>query len=310
MDSRPLEYFLRVAELGSINKAAAALNLSQPALSRHIAALEHEVRVSLFNRTRGGVNLTEAGALLATSARPILRQLTILKEQLGERAAGRLSFGIPPSWHYIFTSQFVPQVTTECQGVKLRVYEGASNSLRDYMLAGLLDLAIVLFNPDRADGYSQTPLVREPAVLVGTKGANLDPTRAVGIEALDGLKLVLPGRPNLLRTQIENAMARKQLSFTLAAEVDTVMLCLTMAQKGVAYTVVPGCSLFGASSRQGVSWAPIRGMFLTWVLYENEARSHSQAVREGRRLAMNLIDFRLASGSWPRAERPKAITSS
>jgi len=64
VDSRLIEYFLRVAELGSINRAATDLRLSQPALSRHIALLEHQLRAKLFTRTRGGVQLTEAGTLL------------------------------------------------------------------------------------------------------------------------------------------------------------------------------------------------------------------------------------------------------
>lgn len=54
MDVRLLDYFLRVAELGSINKAAASLRLSQPALSRHIALLEHEMGNKLFHRSQGG----------------------------------------------------------------------------------------------------------------------------------------------------------------------------------------------------------------------------------------------------------------
>ena len=58
MELTYLQYFLRVAELGSINRAALDLNLSQPALSRNIAALEHEVGTALFLRRRDGVKLT------------------------------------------------------------------------------------------------------------------------------------------------------------------------------------------------------------------------------------------------------------
>lgn len=113
MDSRLIEYFLRVAELGSINKAAADLRLSQPALSRYVASLEHELRAKLFTRTQGGVQLTEAGTLLRERARPILRQLTNLIEQVGDRASGQLSVGVPPSWQFLFTSKFVARLKKE-----------------------------------------------------------------------------------------------------------------------------------------------------------------------------------------------------
>ncbi|MFA7625212.1 MAG: LysR family transcriptional regulator, partial [Pusillimonas sp.] len=91
MDSRVLECFLRVAELGSINRAAVDLNLSQPALSRQIAGLEHEMQVQLFIRSQGGVRLTEAGKLLSDRVRPLLRQFAVIKAQVGERAAGLLA---------------------------------------------------------------------------------------------------------------------------------------------------------------------------------------------------------------------------
>src|SRR5450631_3627565 len=179
MDSRLLEYFLRITELGSINKAAADLQLSQPALSRHVASLEHEMGTKLFNRTQGGVNLTDSGRLLADRARPLLRQFTILKEQVGEKAVGQLAVGIPPSWQHVFTSPFVEKMATQYPGVGLRVHEGVSNMLRDYMFAGLLDLCIVPFDTAAAAGYRQTALVREPLILVGKASDGLKPDEPV-----------------------------------------------------------------------------------------------------------------------------------
>lgn len=302
MDSRPLEYFLRVAELGSITKAALDLHLSQPALSRHIAALEHELGAHLFNRTHGGVQLTEAGELLAGRARPILRQLSILKEQVGEQAAGQLSIGIPPSWHHAFTVDFVSRIVADAPGVKLRVYEGASNVLREYMAAGLLDLAILPFNPEETPGYHPTRLVREPALLVRGKEAGLRADESVPLSMLDGVKLVLPARPNGLRLQVEHALARKGFAFKLAAEVDTLMLCLSMARTGVAPTVVPSCTLYDKTTTHDFSWSPLTGLQLTWTLYENGTRTHSLAVREGKRLALELLSSHVDDGNWQGAE--------
>src|SRR6266576_3921569 len=113
MESRILEYYLRVAELGSINKAAADLHLSQPALSRHIAALEHEMGTQLFTRTQAGVVLTEGGKLLSDRARPLLRQFGIIKEQVASTAAGQVAIGIPPSWQQVFTSHLVVRMVDQ-----------------------------------------------------------------------------------------------------------------------------------------------------------------------------------------------------
>ncbi len=308
MDSRLLEYFLRVAELGSINRAAADLHLSQPALSRHVASLEHEMGTRLFTRTQAGVNVTEAGKLLADRARPLLRQFAILKEQVGKTAAGQVAIGIPTSWQHVFTSPFVERMAERLPNIALRVHEGVSHVLRDYMFSGLLDLCIVPFATASAAGYRQTPLVREPLVLVGNKDAGLRSEEAAPISRLDGVKLVLPGRPNVLRTHVENTLARKGMSFRVAVETDTLTLCMELARRGVGHTVVPACAVHFRAFVDSLSWAPLRGMFITWALCENEARSHSLAVREGRRLAFDVVEEALGSGDWFGSEAASSIT--
>ena len=64
MEIRQLEYFRKIAETGSINAAAKLLNMSQPPLSYQLKLLEEELDVRLFDRSRQGVSLTEAGKLL------------------------------------------------------------------------------------------------------------------------------------------------------------------------------------------------------------------------------------------------------
>ena len=306
VDSRLLEYFLRVAELGSINKAAADLQLSQPALSRHIAALEHEMGTRLFTRSQGGVVLTDGGKLLADRARPLLRQFAVLKEQVGEMAAGQVAMGIPPSWQSVFTVPLVARMVAQFPGVALRVHEGVSHVLRDAMFAGLLDLCIVPFATTPAAGYRQTALVREPLVLVGNTAAGLRPDEPTPVSRLDGVGLVMPGRPNVLRTLVEHTLARKGMAFKLAVETDTLTLCLDLARRGVGHTVVPACALHAHRLGQGISWSPVRGLAVTWALCENQARTHSQAVREARRLVFETVADALAAPDWLGAEAASA----
>ncbi|MFK4486998.1 LysR family transcriptional regulator [Bradyrhizobium sp. USDA 336] len=306
VEVRLLELFLRVAELGSINKAAASVHLSQPALSRHIALLEHQMGNKLFIRTPGGVDLTEAGKMLSDRARPLLRQLTLLKEQVGEKASGQLAIGTPPAWQQVVTSPFVEKLAGRHPGITLRVYEGISNILREYMSARLLDIAIVPYDPSPTASYRKTPLVREPMVLVGRREDALHPEKPVALSRLDGLRLVLPGRPNVARIQIEHALERKGMQFRLAVETDTLSLCLDLARRGVGYAVVPASSVFEHGLGDAISWGPIKGQFVTWALCENLDRTHSQAVREGRALLIKAVSDALELKVWARAERPKA----
>ena len=302
MDSRVLECFLRVAELGSINRAAVDLNMSQPALSRQIAGLEHEMQVQLFSRSQGGVKLTDAGKLLADRVRPLLRQFSILKAQVGERAAGLLSLGIPPSWQEVFTPSFLATLLGDYPNVSLKIFENVSHILRDQLLAGSLDLAVVPFEQAPPNGYRQTLLLREPLIVVGNRNAQFDTGAEQPIQVLDQEKLVLPGRPNVLRTQIENTLMRRGLKFSIGVETDTLRLCMELARQGAGLTIVPACAVYEHPMAEDIKWAPLKGQYLTWALFENEARSHSPAVQEGRRLFLKTLKTQLAKGHWFGAE--------
>jgi len=304
VDTRLIEYFLRVAELGSINKAATDLRLSQPALSRHIALLEHQLRAKLFTRTQGGVRLTESGTLLLERARPMLRELASLVEQVGDRAAGQISIGIAPSWRNLFTSNFVARLIAEFPAVRLRLHEGVSHELREMMHSGMLDLAIVPFEGSPPRGYVHTPLVREPLVLVGASDAGLQPDKPVPLSRLQNRKLALAGKQNVIRSSIENAMVRQRLEFTLLFELDAMHLSMDLARQGVADTVTPCCAVSGnAHWEELISWSPIRGAYLTWALCENTARSHSPAVAEGHRIVLDMVDEIICSKVWRGAKR-------
>jgi len=303
MNPKFLEYFLRVAEFGSINKAALDLHMSQPALSRHISALEHQMRVKLFTRTPGGVRLTEAGSMLCERARPLLRQIALLDDELSQHAAGQVALGMPPSWQRMITGPLVKRLAAELPSVTIRVYEGINNVLRDYMQAGLIDAGVVAYSVPRVPHFSRLPLVREPLLLVGDRKAGLRSDDPVTLSRLRHTKIVLPGRPNVIRRYVENILSRHHHPFQIAVEAESLALCLELARQGVGYTVMPYCALHEHPHGSEFTWAPIRHLELTWVLVENDSRMHSSAVREARRLLLDEVSGRLSRNEWLGAER-------
>ena len=99
MDLKQLEYFVRVAEMGSFTRASIALDVAQPALSRQIRLLEVELRQNLLTRNGRGAVPTEAGKLLLEHGRGILHQVALTREEMGAaRGAltGKVSIGLPP----------------------------------------------------------------------------------------------------------------------------------------------------------------------------------------------------------------------
>lgn len=97
MDFRHLKYFIAVAQELNLGRAAAALNISQPPLTRQIHQLEEEIGVQLFIRTPKGVELTEAGELFlqeALNIRSLIEQATERTQRAGQGKLGRIDIGI------------------------------------------------------------------------------------------------------------------------------------------------------------------------------------------------------------------------
>ena len=98
MELKQLEYFCAIAETGSISEAARRLNMSQPPLSYQIHQLEEELNVSLFERSRQGVELTEAGKILRKRAEDLLSYAGSTKLEVAKAGSKRvLRVGITPT---------------------------------------------------------------------------------------------------------------------------------------------------------------------------------------------------------------------
>src|SRR5664279_3808802 len=149
MELKELRNFMRVARAGSVSRAAEELRLAQPALSRQIKKLEHELGVSLFSRHGRGVRLSAAGSLLLERAEAITR----LVQQTGEEikqdmspARGRITLGVPPAAGRLLIPPFVERFQKAWPQTTLHMREGVTSSLQEWLTEKRIDIAI-LHNP-------------------------------------------------------------------------------------------------------------------------------------------------------------------
>ena len=146
MDLRQLTCFERVAELGSMSRAAEALHLVQPAISQQIALLEREVGLRLFHRGPRGVRLTEAGEALLPYARRVLTEVERAGQVLGglrELRGGRVALGITPSAVIWLLPELLERYRGQHPMVQVQVQEDMTDQLVEYLGDGRLDLAVV-----------------------------------------------------------------------------------------------------------------------------------------------------------------------
>ncbi len=243
MDLKQLEYFVRVAELGSFTRAALALDIAQPALSRQVRLLEVELRQNLLVRNGRGAIPTEAGKLLLAHGRGILHQVERAYEELGQvrgSLAGRVAVGLPTSLARLLTVPLITAFRQSMPHATISISEGLSVALQDALINGRLDIA-VLYNARPSSDIEITPLQNEPLCLVQARlgGVAVEASSvSVGLREVAKLPLVIPSRPNAIRTQVESELANLGLRPNIVLEIDGVSSILDLVEGGVGCAVL------------------------------------------------------------------------
>jgi LysR family nitrogen assimilation transcriptional regulator len=243
MDLKQLEYFVRVAELGSFTRASIALDIAQPALSRQVRLLEVELRQNLLVRNGRGAAPTEAGKLLLEHARGILHQVERAREELGRvrgALAGRVAIGLPPSLARVLTVPLTRAFRQQMPDAQLSISEGLSVTMQEWLVNGRLDIA-VLYNAQPATGIEATPLVDEDLMLVQPRPPGLPedpPPPPITLQEVARLPLVIPSRPNAIRMHVEAEMAAIGCRPTIALEIDGVSAILDLVADGAGNAIL------------------------------------------------------------------------
>jgi LysR family transcriptional regulator, nitrogen assimilation regulatory protein len=301
MDLKRLEHFLKIAELGSLSRAADRIRVAQPALSRQMRILEDEIGAPLFARHRRGMQLTTAGQELNRRVAGPLRQLRQAVEEvrgLAADTAGSVALGVPPTVSYILAGRLARRVAEQAPNISLRIVEGYAGHLIDWLQRGEIDTA-VLYGPASDLQMRVDRLVMEPMMLVGAAGCDLDPDRAVSVRDLAGLPLVLPSQPHGLRVVVENAARRAKVRLDVRFEADSFLVLKEFAEFGLGYTILP-MSAFGRETEAGkLRYAPLADppVMRQLVLGTREGES-SRATLTVIRLLQDEIRALVTSGGW------------
>ena len=306
MDLRILQAFIRVAELGSIARAAFVLNQTQPTISRQIAALERDLGGALFIRNRRGMTLNPAGVQFRERALQALRGLAQAKAEFTAQAqepSGTISIGLPPSLRAMLSAPVLERFAKAHPRVLLHVHETIAQGLEELMRSGEADLAVLIADRKVLRNVALTPLAIDPLILAGPPGANLDPKKPLGIEALAGLPLLTYRPPNYLRLLTEAALRKRSLAFNVAVEMETLPLMIELVERGVGYTLMPKS---GIAPNSRIAMAPLRGMAVTWTLAVNRERAQRPAVRALAEMIRAQAAALIAQGVWKPVRRPAA----
>ncbi|WP_329125403.1 hydrogen peroxide-inducible genes activator [Streptomyces sp. NBC_01353] len=198
-----LRAFVAVAEQLHFRDAAAAIGMSQPALSGAVSALEEALGVQLVERTTRRVLLSPAGERLAVRAKAVLDAVAELMEEAEAAQApftGVLRLGVIPTVAPYLLPTVLSLVHRRYPELDLQVHEEQTSSLLEGLAAGRLDL-LLLAVPLGVPGVSELPLFDEDFVLVAPEGHPLAGRDDIPREALKELNLLLLDEGHCLRDQ-------------------------------------------------------------------------------------------------------------
>lgn len=259
MDLKQIEYFLRVAERRSFSRAAEMLDVAQPTLSRQVRLLEQELGQHLLYRNGRGVEPTEAGLRFVEHARALLALAERAREDLRslrETPAGKVSVGLPPRIARVLTPPLVQAFRREFPGASIAVAEGLSAQVREWLLAGRVDLAL-LYDPAPSPQLACESLFREDLVLAAAPGARPVLPARVAVKDLGAYPLVLPSPPNAIRTLVDSVCRAQGVRLQVAAEVDAVQTIVELAAQGDACAILPRSAARGPAAEHALALADI-----------------------------------------------------
>lgn len=145
MDLRDLRYFETIAELEHVGRAADLLHRTQPALTGCLRRLEEACGAPLFEKSGRGIRLTAAGKVLLKWARSLRSQVEDAEREireLGGGITGHIRIGIVPTAAQFLLPSAVKKMLAESPKVTLRTVVGLSDSLKQQLLQGDLDLIV------------------------------------------------------------------------------------------------------------------------------------------------------------------------
>lgn len=235
MDLHQLKTFVAVAREGSITRAAAAVHLSQPAVSAHVKEIEDTLGLTLFERTSRGMSLTADGRRLLTRAEQTLAAHQALMDEAArsrETLTGRLRLGVASSSNHEAVGRLLTTMAERFPGVDVTLRHARSTEIIAGLRSDAFDAA--LYNeggePDR--DLATIEVSRFDVVLVAGKGF-LDPSRPLEWNALAAVPWIYPPAAACCGRAAENLFRLHGIRPARVIGVDTQAMIRTLVASGI-----------------------------------------------------------------------------
>lgn len=239
-----LRVFVQIAETGSFTKAGQALNMTQPAVSHAISALESELGIKLIIRERrNGVRLTDTGGKILVHIREVLKGIEKAEQLVAaERGLeqGTIHIGTFPAASAYFIPKLISVFKKRYPKLELVLHEGTADEVKEWLQSRMIDAGILLFPTEDMDSFL---LKKDKMAAVMHKDHPLAARSTVTIKDLDGEPMVVceGGYTSPFAGLFKQAGAELCAAFT----VFNVSTSINMVREGLGMAILSDMSMAG-----------------------------------------------------------------
>lgn len=285
MDIRVLQYFLAVAREESITRAAEALHMTQPPLSRQLKDLENEVGKQLLIRGSKKVTLTEDGMLLRKRAEEMIALMEKTKSELSssnENISGDIYMGSGETEAVSTIAKVAKDLQKEYPLIRYHIYSGDAEHIADRLDKGLIDFGLLVepFDNSKYD-FIRLPVKDTWGVLM-RKDSPLAEKESICAEDLWDKPLIISHQTTISNEMI--AWLRKDISqLSIVATYDLLYNASRFVKMGVGYAIALD-KLINTSGDSNLCFRPLypvseAGLCIVWKKYQVFSRAAEQFLK-------------------------------
>ncbi|UVL76808.1 transcriptional regulator CynR [Pseudomonas putida] len=241
MLARHIQYFLAVAEHLSFTKAAAALHVSQPALSQQVRQLEESLGAQLFDRSGRTTRLTDAGDVYLLYARRAYQELREAKNAIhdvSDLSRGSLRIAVTPTFTTYLVGPLIEAFHSRHPKITVNLKEISQERIEELLLAGELDVGIA-FDEINTPDIEAIPLLNETLALVVNRKHRLAEERAITSKGLSVESLVLLSTEFATRDQIDRYCRKHAIRPQVQMEVNALGAVIEIVRRTHLSTLLP-----------------------------------------------------------------------
>jgi DNA-binding transcriptional LysR family regulator len=269
MELQQIKYFLTLAEELHFWHTAEKLFITQSALSRQIKALEDELGIQLFERTKRNVKLTEAGVFYREQWLRLMEEINRIHRQaknIHEGTYGNITIGYPGSIAYGYLPQFIADIAHSLPQVKVELVEPTDISFEELLLNYQMDIG---FRRDPAlnPALQSKHLYSEPFALIVPVDHPLQQHNFQGLQDVKHEKFILSGLHHKTHyvSSLQQIFNNYQLHPDVVIESDFGGIILSLVAQGLGVSILPSSYSFGASKNvRFINLPHTTNLYITW----------------------------------------------